>query len=87
MITGALILIFTGIVTFFTGLLPNMDALPTAFTNAWDWFSGFIANMVWTIPHGEDFLYILNTFAIILGGVFIWKLINWVLNKLRGSGN
>jgi len=87
MITGAIILIFISIVSFFMGLLPNMDVFPTAFNDAWDWMADLIASFLWVIPGGEDFLAIVNTLVLVLGGIFLWKIVNWVINKLRGSGN
>jgi len=86
MIGGLLLGILTAIFTGLLNLLPNQSSLPEGFTNAWDWISGLIANLFWTVPGGTTLLTILGFVMLIEGAIFGWKSLKWVLNLLRGSG-
>lgn len=87
MITGSLLIIITTIITTLISFLPNMESMPGTFENAWTWISGFASNIVWTLPRGNEFLQIAGFYVLILSCIFIWKAVNWVYNKIRGSGN
>lgn len=89
MIVSALILMFVGIVKTISIILPPVTIMPDMFNNAWTWFIGFTANLLWTLPgeSGRNILAMFNISVIIIGAIYTWKGINWVLNKIRGSGN
>jgi len=87
MLLSALIGIFVAVVSALLSVLPNMESLPDGFNNAWNWITDFMANLAWTIPGGDQLLIIFNLFIGVLMAFFIYKGINWVINKLRGSGN
>jgi len=87
MIGALLITLLANLIAGLLNLLPNATVLPESFNDAWTWFSDLIANIFWVIPSGETLLLILNFVMIIEGAIFTWGIINWVVNKLRGSGN
>jgi len=87
MIGALLINLIVVFLSAMISLLPNATLLPESFNDAWSWMSGIIANIFWTIPSGITLLTILNFVIIIEGSIFTWKGLNWVINKIRGSGN
>jgi len=87
MLLSALIGIFTAVVTTLLSVLPNMTSMPQGFTDAWEWVVNFVAMLAWTIPGGEQLLLIFNLLLSAITAYWIYKSINWVINKLRGSGN
>jgi len=88
MIGGLLLQILATFLTFFINLLPNQDNwLPQSFNDAWSWLTNIVATIFWTIPSGENILFIFNTIIMFEGAIMTWATFNWIINKLRGSGN
>lgn len=87
MLTNALILIIVLIISSLLSLLPEVTDMPTGFNNAWNWITEFIGNIIYVIPSGETLLTIFGLVITIEFAIFIWKNINWVINKIRGSGS
>lgn len=71
---------------YVVSLLPLMKSLPTDFYNAWDLLSNFISNLYYVVPEVSHILLIASFTLILESSIFLFKLFNWVYNKLRGSG-
>jgi len=84
MITTAILYVFYGLVALLLALIPTSGGLPNALNDA---LSVFITEAVkWNnfIPINQLFIILALVFAI-ESGFFVFKTINWILGKVRGS--
>jgi len=86
MITNALIAFFVAIASFLIGLLPTLGTFGTAFDNAWNWISTWVANFLYVLPASETVLTVLTFLITLEAGILGFKIFDWILNKVRGSG-
>jgi len=90
MILALLLNVFLSVIAMVLDvILPNQELLPSAFNEAWSWFTNFLANILWVLPGniGSELLLITNIVLITEAAILSWGILNWILNKLRGSGN
>lgn len=85
MITEFLLILFRDILLTGISILPNADALPSGIQNGFTLFSNYF-NMA-------DKLFPVSTIFQIIGvglsfelGILLFKVINFAIKKLRGSG-
>lgn len=84
-ITQALLLILFLFIDGLISLLPNFDGLPENVASAFDNVSTLLnqANYYFPVDTAFTIITLIVTFE---AGIFLYKMINWVINKLRGSG-
>lgn len=85
MITSGLIALFSTILWYFLGFLPEGSSLPTAIVN------GF--TMIFETAAGFNWLFPVTTLISILGwilavefGLLAWRSVNWIIRLIRGGG-
>jgi len=83
MITGFIVSIFTGFVSFLIGLLPVVD-FPSEIATAIALVMGYVNAMNWLFPVSTliTCLGIAITFEI---GVFVFKFTRWIIHLVRGN--
>lgn len=86
MIISGILNLLAATLNLLIGLLPDKTDLPSTWTTAWDWITNLGANFLYVIPEGITLLNVAGTFILLLVSLFIWKIANWIYNKLRGSG-
>lgn len=87
MFTNFLLNLITSILGFFIGLLPEMSVLGTGFNDAWNWITDWVANFIYLLPASATILNILSIMFTVELAILTFMLFNWIINKLRGSGN
>jgi len=86
MITSAILNFFNIIISGALSLLPDIGTEPTGIENAITYLANALAHFIYFEPA-------LGTVALIIGliitielSIIIYQAINWVVNKIRGSG-
>jgi len=75
------ILVLSGLIA----ILPDVSALPSGITNAITKLSDSIGLLGWLLPF--DTLFQIVTLGLVIeGAIFLFKWVNWIANKIRGSG-
>jgi len=85
MIADILLNTINWVVQFFISLLPNSGELPDGITNAFSTFASYW-NMANSILPMNTFFSIIVLGLAFEAGYLTFKLINFVVNKVRGSG-
>jgi len=86
MIISAMIGILKIVIQPILWVLPTLESLPDGLSSAIDWFFDGLAGITYFVNFGPTLLQILNLsffYVILIAG---FAILNWVLNKLRGSG-
>lgn len=86
MIIDALAKIYFVSANFLLSLLPNIDSLPEGFNTAMNSIANIVSNWVYVVPILDDLLIIFGMVITIEISLFTFKILNWIYNKLRGSG-
>lgn len=67
-------------------LLPTISSLPTGLNTAIDWFFDLLAGWQFFVPVVDDLLTIALLIMTVEGAIILFAGINFVYNKIRGSG-
>lgn len=85
MIIDLILYLFLQIILQVLDLLPPMTDIPTDFSNAINTFIPIISQLNQIMPV-STIITIFLLYLTIEGGLLLFKMFNWILNKLRGSG-
>lgn len=85
MIVNILITIFVGMMTGLINLLPAYPGMPTPVHNAITTVTGWLVGLNDMFPMDTLYAILALTIAFELG-IMTYKLVNWTINKTRGSG-
>lgn len=85
MITELLLIMFNNLLRFTISLFPNAQTLPTEITSALVTFDSYFDKINSFLPLDTLFV-IISLILTFEAGILTFKILNWVLNKLRGSG-
>jgi len=86
MILSAIIILLVNMIVGLISLLPDMTVLPDSVENAWDFLSGFVANMLYVIPTGTYIFGAIQIIIILEVAIFLWNQTKMVINWIRGAG-
>jgi len=85
MITTLLLLLVSAFVSLLLALLPSVSSLPSGIVDAVTYTGSHLSSISAWFPVGT----LLTVLALVFGfeaGMLIFWSVNWILNKLRGSG-
>jgi len=85
MITGFFFVFLGVLLADLAAILPVAQPLPAGITNAIGAINGAISMIGFLFPF-DTLFECLAVVITIEGGIFAFKLANWFLNKIRGSG-
>jgi len=85
MITSAIINAFSAFVEFIGNFLPNGAGVSDNFQDSFELLYSYMYGLDWLFPVTEA-MQIFRWSILIYFGIFLYKSLNWTLNKLRGSG-
>lgn len=85
MITSVLMNLFLTCISFCFSFLPDSDSLPSQISDSLLVFASYFNKADSLFPVSTVFTIIALGVSVELA-LFFFKLINWVLNKIRGSG-
>lgn len=85
MITDLLLIMFRSILDAMIFLLPNASGLPTEISSAVVSFAPYFSKANSFLPVSTVFS-IMALVLVFESGILLFKILNWILNKLRGSG-
>ncbi len=86
MIISAFINAFYYILSPLISVLPTVDSLPSGLNTGIDWFFNVLTGWHYFIPVVDDLVTVITLALSIEGVILTFAMINWVYNKLRGSG-
>lgn len=86
MITAFILNLFFGFLNFLFSFLPNITTIPETFTDMINYASSFIGNLAWVFPPIATMLTIFGLIISIEIAIAIWKVSDYIYNKVRGSG-
>lgn len=87
MITTAILILFVNVLFGLAGLLPTPASLPEGFNTAMDYMTNVVGGFIYVLPSFGVILTIAGLVLAIESGIFLFKFIDWIYNKLRGSGS
>lgn len=87
MIFTLILNIFYALISLIVSLLPDADSSwAGGLTDAMNFMGSFIAHIAFVSPLMLQVMVILGLLIILIFGIFTFKILNWVYNKIRGSG-
>lgn len=86
MILDAIYSILFALISGFLFYFPALGSLPNALESMLDYLFTFLANLSYVIPPLQEMLVVFGLIALVEFYLASFKILNWVLNKLRGSG-
>jgi len=86
MITGLIINFFYILLFNLLAFLPDSQGLPSAVASSFTSLSGYAHAWDYIFPI-YTLLYILTLSALFHVGILGFKIVNWIINKVRGSGS
>lgn len=86
MILTALIIIFVALMNFVFGFLPSVGTLPDKISDGLQFIVDHAHGLDSILPVTEAF-YIIKYSLLVFVVIQIWHIINFFVNKLRGSGS
>lgn len=74
--------LFSGFLFYF----PSLGSLPAGLESMLGYLLTFMANLAYVIPPLQEMFIVFGLIVLIEFYLASFKILNWVLNKLRGSG-
>lgn len=83
MITTALLAFLGFIISFFIGLLPEADIIPSSVELAFVWIYETAYGFDWLVPVGTLFS-VFGAVLVVETSLFTWFGVNWLIQRIRG---